>query len=90
MNFTSVLTPSPCLEENIFELGENVFLSVCSVSDNINNRSMVIIDKRKFTGTVKSGLKLSIVGINLNLHQWTVLKDSTTIIDDIAIDLFTE
>ena len=84
-NFTSVITPPQCEEENVFGLGENVFLSICkSTLNNINN---VIIDIRKFTGTLKTGIKPTIVGINLTLKQWYVLSNNINAIDDTVIDL---
>jgi hypothetical protein len=84
-NFTSVHTPQPCLEENVLRLGENVYLSICNIKN--NNDGNVIVDIRKFTGNVKTGLNPTLVGINPNIHQWNVIKSSATIIDNIVIDL---
>ena len=86
-DFTSSILPQKCLENNTLGLGANVFLCICSNNNNNNNKnnaSNVIIDIRKFTGNIKTGIKPTIVGINLNVEQWNVIKSSTTIIDEIV------
>ena len=85
-NFTADIVPQQCLEENVLSLGENAFLSVCSIN-NSNNLSEIIIDIRKFTGNLKNGIKPTKIGINLKLNQWSVIKERATIIDGIAFDL---
>ena len=91
-NFTSIILPKQCYEKNVIGLGKNVFLSICSSNNtnnnnNINDDSNVIIDIRKFTGDNRMGIKPTIVGINLNIAQWNVIKSSATIIDEIVIGL---
>ena len=81
-NFTVDVTPEPCMEDNVLTLGENVIFSVCK--DKFDN---IIFDIRKFTGTVKTGINPSIVGINLSMIQWNILKQSVNIIDKMANDL---
>ena len=88
--FGSELVTQTCSEKNIFlSLGENVFLSVCNIINNTieTNSSNIIIDVRKFLGTVKTDLKPTLVGINLSLDQWNVLKENANAIDNIVIDI---
>ena len=82
-NFTSITTPPQCMEENFTGLGDNVYISVCKST--INNVHGIVLDIRKFTGTVKTGIKPTIVGINLTLDQWNV--SSKNAIDNIVTDL---
>ena len=84
-NFTSIILPQKCYEKNVIGLGKNVFLSICG--SNNNDDTNVIIDIRKFTGDNRRGIKPTIVGINLNIEQWNVIKSSATIIDEIVIGL---
>ena len=84
-NFTSIVTPPQCKEENVIGLGEYVYISVRKST--INNVHGVIIDIRKFTRTVKTGIKPTIVGINLTLDQWNILSNNINAIDNIVIDL---
>ena len=81
-NFTPDVTPEPCMEDNVLTLGENVIFSVCK-----DKYGDIIFDIRKFTGTVKTGINPSVVGINLNMIQWNILKQSVNIIDKMANDL---
>ena len=83
-NFTSIVTPQPCLEDNVVGLGENVFLSICKTTlINTNFPNDIVIDIRKFTGGIKTGIKPTIIGINLSMNQWNVIKKNFRIINNI-------
>ena len=71
----------PCYEDHVLNLGENIFAGVCVYQDEL------VIYIRKYTGHIKSGIRPTIVGINLNVNQWNVLKRSTYIIDGYMNDI---
>ena len=83
-NFTSIITPPQCKEDNVIGLGENVFLSICKTTlINTNFANDIVIDIRKFTGGIKTGIKPTIKGINLSINQWNVIKKNFNIINNI-------
>ena len=80
-DFNVSITPEPCFEDHVLNLGENIFAGVCRYQDKL------VIYIRKFTGNIKSGIRPTIVGINLNVNQWNVLKRSTDIIEGYMNDI---
>ena len=78
--FDSAIPPA-CKEENVFDLGDGVFISVC------NYKGRIMIDIRKFTGNYKICITPTIKGIGLNVNQWNIIKKYTSIIDQALHDL---
>ncbi len=78
--FNSV-NPSSCSEDNVFALGNWIYLSVCKYKTNI------VIDIRKFKGNEKIGITPTIVGIGLNINQWNMILEYTNIINQKVYDL---